>query len=453
MQNPTHRLSVFLSHASDDKPAIRQLYQRLIEKGFDVWLDEKKLIPGQVWNIEIQKAVQNSDAIIICLTRHSITKEGYVQKEIRAAIDKAKEKPEGTIFLIPARLEECEIPFRLKKYQYVDLYAPDGFSKLVQALQIRTEDLHHKERKTTSLPIIWKQDKTYSRHTYHINSIHLTPNDQLMVSCSGDHSAIVWEVGSGEVVGIFKHDRWVGSVRFIGGKSRLVTSDGNGFLRIWNFRQQNLVMKKDIHVGPCRTLSYSKSKNLLASGGGDHKIKLWALPQVDIVATLEGHSAEVRRVAFSSSGLFLVSGGEDGKCILWDVKTQESKIIFEEPFNIIRSVAISKDEKFISAVDSSGKVFVWDRIKQDFLWKKQLHDGPAIGLAYHPNNTCLATSGQDKKIHIWKISDASLLVSMIGHEDSVTSLTFSSKGNKLFSTSRDKSIRCWNVEELLNAGN
>lgn len=79
--------------------------------------------------------------MIVCLSEASISKEGYIQKEIRFALDKAEEKPEGTIFIIPLRLEECKVPNRLKKWQYVDLYSKRGYEKLMKAIAIRAEKL------------------------------------------------------------------------------------------------------------------------------------------------------------------------------------------------------------------------------------------------------------------------------------------------------------------------
>ena len=108
MADETKRpLKVFLCHASGDKPVVRELYKRLIAEGVDAWLDQEKLLPGQDWRVEIPRAVREADVVVICLSNKSITKEGYVQKEIKFALDSAEEKPEGTIFLIPARLEDC----------------------------------------------------------------------------------------------------------------------------------------------------------------------------------------------------------------------------------------------------------------------------------------------------------------------------------------------------------
>jgi hypothetical protein len=101
------KLKIFLCHSSGDKPAVRDLYQKLRADGFEPWLDEEDLLPGQECEQEIPKAVRATDAILVCLSPDSINKEGYVQKEIKYALDVADEKPEGVIFFISVRLEAC----------------------------------------------------------------------------------------------------------------------------------------------------------------------------------------------------------------------------------------------------------------------------------------------------------------------------------------------------------
>jgi len=140
MANEAKRsLKVFLCHASGDKPPVRELYKRLTAEGADAWLDKERLLPGQDWRLEIPKAVRDADVVVVCLSKRSITKEGYVQKEIKFALDIAEEKPEGTIFLIPARLEDCVVPDRLNRWQWVDLYEDNGFIMLLRSLKLRAD--------------------------------------------------------------------------------------------------------------------------------------------------------------------------------------------------------------------------------------------------------------------------------------------------------------------------
>jgi len=137
----SRRLRVFLCHSSGDKQSVRNLYHRLRKEGVEPWLDEENLLPGQDWQHEIMKAVRASDMVVVCLSSASITKAGYVQKEIKYALDVAEEQPEDTIFIIPLRLEECVVPSRLSRWHWVDLFEDRGYGRLLQTLQRRANDL------------------------------------------------------------------------------------------------------------------------------------------------------------------------------------------------------------------------------------------------------------------------------------------------------------------------
>jgi prepilin-type processing-associated H-X9-DG protein len=138
---PQRRLQVFLCHSSNDKDRVRELYDSLANAGFAPWLDEKALVGGQDWEFEITQAVKNSDVVLVCLSNTSINRRGYVQKEIKYALDVAQEQPEGTIFIIPVLLEDCDVPARLKSYHWVSLNRPSGAENLQHALRTRAHQL------------------------------------------------------------------------------------------------------------------------------------------------------------------------------------------------------------------------------------------------------------------------------------------------------------------------
>lgn len=136
------KLQVFLCHSSQDKLLVRELNQKLIgESWIAPWLDEEKLLAGQDWDIEIEKAVEAADAVIVCLSNNSVNKEGYVQKELRGVINVALEKPPETIFIIPLRLDECSIPRSIKHIHYFDYFPPEKitttYRRLLSSLETR----------------------------------------------------------------------------------------------------------------------------------------------------------------------------------------------------------------------------------------------------------------------------------------------------------------------------
>ncbi|MDQ6704848.1 MAG: toll/interleukin-1 receptor domain-containing protein, partial [Acidobacteriota bacterium] len=139
---------VFLCHCSEDKPAVRELRDRLQAEGFRPWLDERDIVPAHLWDEEIQKGLRASAAVVVCLSTTFARKAGFVQKELRYAVEIAEEQPDGATFLIPVRLEPCDVPARVRAWQYIDLFDGDlpesaagGFQKLKLALDERTQQL------------------------------------------------------------------------------------------------------------------------------------------------------------------------------------------------------------------------------------------------------------------------------------------------------------------------
>jgi hypothetical protein len=131
----SRQLKVFLCHGSEDKPAVRELYGLLLNADMQPWLDEVDIKPGQEWDSVIRAAVQACHIVIVILSSRSVTKEGYVQKEIRFALERAEEMPEDRVYIIPALIEPCPIPRRLAKWQAVSLFAEGGRDRLIAVLR------------------------------------------------------------------------------------------------------------------------------------------------------------------------------------------------------------------------------------------------------------------------------------------------------------------------------
>ena len=188
-------LKVFLCHAHADRDAVRALYTRLTnDDGVDAWLDKEKLLPGQDWELEIKKAVREADVVVVCLSKQ-FNQAGFRQKEVRLALDTAMEKPEGEIFIIPARLEECDNLESLRKWHWVDLFEEDGYEMLIRALNVRASRIDViLSSKIEKPPLEKKLAKT----------IKDSPNDVRAntVDVGGNVSDSVILMGNGNVINI-----------------------------------------------------------------------------------------------------------------------------------------------------------------------------------------------------------------------------------------------------------
>ncbi len=129
------QLKVFLCHSHTDRTVVHSLYERLKKDGVDAWLDKEKLLAGQNWEQEIRRAILKSDVVIVCLSGPFNQQKGFRHEELKIALKKAELIPEYEIFIIPARLEICDLPESLSPLHRVDLFERGGYKKLLRALQ------------------------------------------------------------------------------------------------------------------------------------------------------------------------------------------------------------------------------------------------------------------------------------------------------------------------------
>ena len=127
--------TIFLNYARDDKNEVLSLYHKLTDEGFIPWMDIKNLLPGQVRKFAKLKAIRESDFVLVCLSKNSVSERGFLQHEIQEALEVRNEKLEEDIYLIPVRLENCEVPASLQHLHCADIFEADEWDKLVEAIR------------------------------------------------------------------------------------------------------------------------------------------------------------------------------------------------------------------------------------------------------------------------------------------------------------------------------
>ncbi|HEV7238619.1 MAG TPA: TIR domain-containing protein [Thermoanaerobaculia bacterium] len=134
-----HALQIFLSAARDDVEQVLPVYHALAAAGFRPWLDVQNLLPGQLWTKAIEQAIDESDLVLVFLSHSSVGREGFVQKELRMALQRMERRAVGDTFVIPVRLEDVEPPESLRNLQWVDLFGVGGLEYLMQAVRMVAE--------------------------------------------------------------------------------------------------------------------------------------------------------------------------------------------------------------------------------------------------------------------------------------------------------------------------
>lgn len=125
----------FLCYSHKDFKAVHALWSRLKKDGLEVWLDKENLQPGANWANEIRTAILKSDIVIVCLSKQFNEKQGFRHQELKIALEKARLFPDNEIFIIPIRLEKCDMPNALEHLHRVDLFKKGEYKKLLYALR------------------------------------------------------------------------------------------------------------------------------------------------------------------------------------------------------------------------------------------------------------------------------------------------------------------------------
>jgi hypothetical protein len=144
----------FISYARTNSRKVDQLQRTLEAAGVRVWRDTTELSPGEDWRARIRDAItQNALVFIACFSKQSVARmTSYQNEELTLAIDEMRKRSPNVPWLIPVRLDDCDIPDRdigggrtLSSIHRADLFGPStkaGAERLVAVvLKMLGQDL------------------------------------------------------------------------------------------------------------------------------------------------------------------------------------------------------------------------------------------------------------------------------------------------------------------------
>ncbi len=122
--------TIFFSYSRDDSEFVLNLAKNLRQSGANIWLDQLDIKPGTRWDKSIETALKNSTTLLVVLSKKSVESTN-VMDEVSFALEENKT-------VVPVLLEECDIPFRLRRLQFADFSKDQnkGLQTLAEALHL-----------------------------------------------------------------------------------------------------------------------------------------------------------------------------------------------------------------------------------------------------------------------------------------------------------------------------
>jgi len=102
----------FVSYSRADTEFVLRLCQDLRAAGASIWLDQLDIHPGEDWDEAIERGLFECGRMLAVLSPKSVASQNVLD-EIGYAL--SKKKP-----IIPVLHQDCEVPYRLNRIQYVD---------------------------------------------------------------------------------------------------------------------------------------------------------------------------------------------------------------------------------------------------------------------------------------------------------------------------------------------
>src|SRR5262249_60555394 len=114
-------------------------------------------------------------------------------------------------------------------------------------------------------------------HTRTVFRLAFSPDGRWLISGSGDHTAIIWDINSRRLVyRLVGHKSSIMAVAFMPDSTRVVTGSDDTTLRLWRADNGKLVAEMHGHSGAINHgLAVRLSDSLIASGDVAGEIRLW----------------------------------------------------------------------------------------------------------------------------------------------------------------------------------
>lgn len=243
---------------------------------------------------------------------------------------------------------------------------------------------------------------------------------------------------------------------------QLLTSAKDGALRSWNI--DNAQVTGLVWTTPINSLATSApieqtppeaaegqpappappAKRIVVAGGIDGHVRSFLWPPMAVKAS-PGHNDIATSVVFSQDGKLILSGGNDARVILSNAETGAAIREFANNPGKVLQVALNSDATIVGTANDTGIVQFWKAADGSLIGQLAGHIGAVHGLAFHPTDSEVATSGLDGTVRRWKIPGQPL--PLAGHSNPLANVVVAADGKSVFTSSADKSVKQWSLDD------
>uniref|UniRef100_A0AAQ4QLK5 WD repeat domain 88 n=1 Tax=Gasterosteus aculeatus aculeatus TaxID=481459 RepID=A0AAQ4QLK5_GASAC len=247
--------------------------------------------------------------------------------------------------------------------------------------------------------------KLLRAHSDDVNGARLCFDDRFLLSCSSDHSTILW--WRRKQAGLLTSCSSSSDGRLL-----VCASDPQNCVSICEAASgQTLHLLTDHHRSTITRCRFDPRTQRVVTVSADRGIKLWdLLAQKTTVSINSNHGNVVSNCCFTSSGYFLCTASWDKSLKLWDLQT--------------------------GGFRSQGGTTL-----------QRGHEGIVSSCCFSADATLLVSGSYDSTVALWDTCSSSRTLGPEGHSDWVTDVSITADRKLVASASKDTSVRLWNIDK------
>ena len=289
------------------------------------------------------------------------------------------------------------------------------------------------------------------RHQNLVPSASLSPDGTCVVTASGDHTARLWELETGQPRVLLQHQDTVHSAFFSPDGTRIVTASEDKTARIWNAKTGQPIGDPLRHEGPVNCANFSPDGARVVTASQDTTLRIWDAKTGQPISTPLQHVGPVSNANFSPDSTRVVASSWEtvGQ---WDAKTG---LLIGHPLkhqDLVVDANFSPDGTRIVTASIDKTARLWDAQTGLPVGAPLQHQDKVNSASFSPDGTRIVTACSDNTARLWDAQTGLPVGAPLRHQEKVYCARFSPDGTRIVTACRDETARVWDARSGLPLG-
>ncbi|MDP6513903.1 MAG: TIR domain-containing protein [SAR202 cluster bacterium] len=440
--NIEFEFDAFLSHSSKDKDVVRALAERLQQDGVRVWLDENEIKPGDPISLKIQKGMEQSRTLLMCMSPDYFDSEwGTLEHHTLLFRDPTNSQRR----FIPVLIADCDPPDIIAQFLYIDWRMPsdeayDGLLGACRGDEPESMEQPELEKRASGELMVLEG------HMDSVWGVAVTPDDKTVISGSDDNSLKVWDLETGQCRATLEgHSGFIFRVACIPGGKFAVSGSSDRSLKVWDLNSGRCHATLEGHSEAVTSVAVTPDGKTVISGSYDRSLKVWDLNSGRCHATLEGHSNVVAGLAVTPDGKTVISASTDSSLKVWDLESGKCRATLEGHTHGVSSVAVTPDGETAISVSTDATLKVWNLESGKCRATIEGHTDHIWSVAVTPDGETVISGSEDTTVKVWNLDSGRCRATFEGHSLGVYEVAVTPDGKTVVSASSDGTLRVWRL--------